>query len=299
MCGRGVTFVLFKGELQKKKGKEGKEKYASLRWIVYEHPPSHQNSTPSTKLPLPTTLFSADTSDINSPPGHETRSRRGATRVLHQCSLLSTHTHSLTPLFSLHQPSPPNPMKAVLLTALAMFANAADIIPTQLHLAQAGNDGMGNSNGVTLSYQTVHDAKTEAFYSRDPSDLNDDKFFGLSKAKHAKGYSSSYYQTYDHHVKITNLVPDTTYYYRLGDPDSNFLEKGLSDVYSFKSAPLSEDVGKVKFATFGDLGLVNGGSTINYLQTMVADKDLDLIFHVGDVGYADDSFLHFGCFFRE
>jgi hypothetical protein len=64
-------------------------------------------------------------------------------------------------------------MKLCLLPLLAIAAQAADIQPTQIHLALAGDDGIGNSNGITLSYQTVEDADTVAYFSVDAGDLED------------------------------------------------------------------------------------------------------------------------------
>jgi hypothetical protein len=59
-------------------------------------------------------------------------------------------------------------------------------------------------------------------------------------------------------------------------------------------------VRSLHFAVFGDLGARGDGrgdATMDYLNDLVNDETdpISLIFHTGDVGYADDSFLHVGC----
>ena len=87
------------------------------------------------------------------------------------------------------------------------------------------------------------------------------------------------------------MEADTRYYYQI-QPDG--------ETISFKTPPTSASVAgsSVNFAFFGDLGLINGDSSRKYLDELVDGGEIDLIFHGGDVGYADDSFLHLGCIFR-
>lgn len=95
------------------------------------------------------------------------------------------------------------------------------------------------------------------------------------------GISKSYYQTFHHHVTTDVLSPSTTYYYVVGDETG-----GFSEEKKFKSAPTSSSLrSNFKFAVFGDLGSVNGDSTISY---MTSQKDgLEFISHAGDVGKID------------
>ena len=108
------------------------------------------------------------------------------------------------------------------------------------------------------------------------------------------GSSSTYLETYDHVVVINDLELDTTYFYNVGDGVTT------SEVFSFKTPPASDsDEGSsLKFVFFGDMGLVNGENTRTYLNNLLAEDKFDLIFHAGDVGYADDAFLHAKCWFR-
>ncbi len=106
------------------------------------------------------------------------------------------------------------------------------------------------------------------------------------------GYSTSYYQTFHSHVIINpeSLIPGLDYYYRVGDPTI----PSWSDEFVFKASELNKT--SVKFAVYADLGVVNGDSTLAWLES-VKDQ-VDLYWHGGDVGYADDSFLHPGCAFK-
>jgi len=107
----------------------------------------------------------------------------------------------------------------------------------------------------------------------------------------ASGSSSKYLEkaTWHHHVTIQNLKPGQTYYYKCGDPDA-----GFSAINSFQSAKGSDPLfGGFKASVFGDWGYSKNGhaiSTRNALQTI--KEEVDFVWHVGDIGYADDAFLH-------
>lgn len=165
------------------------------------------------------------------------------------------------------------------LFALQVLANAANL-PSQVHIALAGSDADGNSNSMSVTWSTVTQTATSVVK------------FGTTSGKYtstASGVSRSYYETFHNHVTLGALSPDTTYYYIVGDETG-----GWSSEYSFRSAPLSANLrGNFSFAVFGDLGYVNGEASNNYLKSI---KDqIKFVAHAGDVGYADDSFLHVGC----
>jgi len=70
------------------------------------------------------------------------------------------------------------------------------------------------------------------------------------------GSSGAYYQTFHHHVVLQDLVPNTLYFYIVGDESD-----GFSKEFSFKSAPLSSTFrGNFTFPVFGDLGVVMGNA---------------------------------------
>jgi hypothetical protein len=91
-------------------------------------------------------------------------------------------------------------------------------------------------------------------------------------------------------VTLRGLQPSSTYYYRCGDPASNT----WSDVYSFKTSPLPGSGGSgvypFSILTYGDMGNWNSQSTFQLLNRIA--KNASFVFHVGDIAYADDAFLH-------
>lgn len=157
----------------------------------------------------------------------------------------------------------------------------ASNVPSQVHIALAGRDNDGNSNKIAVSWSTVAQSSTSVVK------------YGTSKGTYtesASGYSRSYYETFHNHVVLNTLTPNTVYYYVVGN-DAD----GWSSELSFTSAPLSSNLrGNFSFGVFGDLGVVSGGPTNTYLTN--ARDDLQFIVHAGDIGYADDSFLHKGCY---
>lgn len=162
---------------------------------------------------------------------------------------------------------------------IAAVDRVTDTAPTQVHIALAGLDANKNSDSMTISWSTVKNTATTTVRYGKRSTL-------LSGS--ATGASVSYYQTYHHHVTLPGLEPNTEYFYQVGDATG-----GFSDILSFKSAPLTGSKHNFKFAVFGDLGYFVGNKTTQYLSSV--KNTLDLVVHAGDVGYADDSFLHPGC----
>lgn len=171
--------------------------------------------------------------------------------------------------------------------------------PQQIHIALAGMDGAGNSNSMTVSWNTrIKTDTTVVKYGKASGQLDNT----------AKGSASAYYVTLNHHVTLDTLEPDTKYYYICGDETTGMWSHELS----FKSAPLSSDPKARKewsFAFLADLGVVNGGPATDYVGMMVNStggtdnnaNNLDsngvsLVWHGGDIGYADDAFTHWGCY---
>jgi len=160
---------------------------------------------------------------------------------------------------------------------LVVVLSGVDNAPGQVHISLAG------INGMTVSWQTKDHTPTSLVK------------YGMTSGKYpleASGSSSTYYETYDHHVKLTGLKPSTTYFYVVGDETG-----GFSEEFSFQSAPLSSSLRtNWSFFGFGDLGIVNGQATIDYLA---AKKDeVHFVWQFGDESYADDAFLHSGCYVK-
>jgi hypothetical protein len=157
---------------------------------------------------------------------------------------------------------------------------AKSTIPSQVHIALAGNDVEGNADRMAISWFTESVTLTTTVK------------YGTASGTYsssAKGTISTYYTTFHHHAVLSALKPSTKYYYIVGDEIG-----GFSEEYQFTSAPLSSKFsGEFSFLTFGDLGLHHGDSSTSFIKSM---KDsVNLIWHAGDIGYADDAFLHPDC----
>lgn len=157
----------------------------------------------------------------------------------------------------------------------------ASNVPSQVHIALAGQDRFGNSDKIAVSWSTVGQTSTSIVK------------YGTTRGEYtsaSSGYSRAYYETFHNHVVLKSLQPDTLYYYIVGDDVG-----GWSSELTFRSAPLSSNLrGNFSFGVFGDLGTVSGEPTNTFLTN--ARNDLRFIAHAGDIGYADDSFLHKGCY---
>lgn len=180
-------------------------------------------------------------------------------------------------------------------------ADLASTYPEQLHLAFAGSDSNGYPNGMSVSWFTQEFTLSVVQYGLAPGKLD----------QVSKGSSMQYLVEYGyhHHVVLSNLVANSIYYYRVGPV--------WSDVFHFRTAPNSPDV-TLSISVFGDLGyldsvqrpmevvfsyLVKDWSameTRRQIENLYSAGAIDFIWHIGDIGYADDAFdSHPSSFFYE
>jgi hypothetical protein len=103
--------------------------------------------------------------------------------------------------------------------------------------------------------------------------------------KSTKGFTKTYNPAkgYHHTAIMTNLKPDTRYYFTCGDEVA-----GMSDTRNFITPGIDAD----ELIILGDLGTMRGASTMEQLHNRV-QKNLDqsrasMVLHVGDISYADD-----------
>ena len=156
-------------------------------------------------------------------------------------------------------------------------------IPTQVHIALAGNNEYELANTMSISWSTVNDTQTHLVkYGNYP---------GIYTAI-SNGYSQQYYETYHHHTTLSSTIqPNTQYYYIVGDEIN-----GFSKEFTFISPTNKVNHNKpVSFLIYGDLGVWHSEDTLAYIDKTINTEKIDLIIHSGDIGYADDSFLHLGC----
>lgn len=159
-------------------------------------------------------------------------------------------------------------------------------IPSQVHIALAGKSKNGISNTMAISWSTINDTLHHLVkYGTEPGDYT----------LVTNGYSKQYYKTYHHHAVLSpSLKPNTRYYYIVGDEND-----GFSTEFTFISPNTQPDPNEsFQFLVYGDLGVWYSEDTMSYIKKEVNTGEIDLIVHAGDVGYADDAFLHKGCMIK-
>lgn len=181
---------------------------------------------------------------------------------------------------------------------LCFVAVYGHLEPEQIHLAFAGQDASGYPSGMTVSWFTRSEPKDSTVqYGLSESQLDQ------SATGHVKHYMSD--AGFHSHVEILNLKPSTKYFYRVGSShDSKW-----SEVWSFTSASTAPDA-SFSMAVFGDMGYESSVErpmviTLHGLEKKWSaqesratlekwkdEKSIDFIWHVGDIGYMDDSYAH-------
>jgi len=131
---------------------------------------------------------------------------------------------------------------------------------------------------MAISWQSLGDSDTTVEYGTSAAALD----------QRVTGSSASYYQTFSHTTVLSGLTPSTRYFYRVGDAASS----QWSATFNFTTAKRAGDSTPFSIAVVGDMGRAeyNGRTTLALLTARAATYDF--VFHVGDVGYADDAFLH-------
>lgn len=168
----------------------------------------------------------------------------------------------------------------------------------------SGDDPTNNINVISLAYLP----EGINIHYQTPFGLDDDpKVAWGTSSNHLKHTTSGHTRSYDrtppcslrpitqcsefyHDVQLTNLQPDTLYYYRI--LASNGTTE--SDVLSVRTAPAVGTNKKFTAAVLNDMGYTNAKGTHKYLtEAATADDDQSVAFawHGGDLSYADDHYF--------
>ncbi|RLN47769.1 hypothetical protein BBJ28_00019867, partial [Nothophytophthora sp. Chile5] len=167
-------------------------------------------------------------------------------------------------------------------------------VPQQFHLAYAGDTA---GSGMAISWTTFA-------LESDPTLWLGSSEASLTVSADAEITTSSYYKEddyalYSYHAVITGLTANTQYYYKVGSASNSSFQSGVS---TFTTARASGDTSSFEMAIYGDMGAdANAVASNQYVNAMVGD--VDFIYHLGDVSYADNAFLTattvFGFFYEE
>jgi predicted phosphodiesterase len=85
---------------------------------------------------------------------------------------------------------------------------------------------------------------------------------------------------YNHDVILTNLQTDTLYNYQCGDDNVR------SSVEQFRTR--RPNIDSFTFGVYGDLGVVHSNDTMESLNRVYATNNWELVWHLGDISYAND-----------
>lgn len=143
--------------------------------------------------------------------------------------------------------------------------------PTMIHLALDGE------NGMTVTWATGTDTNAVVRFGTK----------GTAKTFTSTGSSVRLLKNWYHHVSLSGLEPGTEYEYECGDGNATW-----SATYSFVYRPTRSEGGFVA-SVFGDWGYGENGNAITTKRALdEIVTDADFVWHLGDIAYADDAFLH-------
>jgi hypothetical protein len=178
------------------------------------------------------------------------------------------------------------------LCAAHTVLSASVTVPQQVHIALAGIQGMR-----VMWFTSSETANTLVYYGTTKD----------SMTNVVKGSQKTYLKDWgSHHLAhIQNLDLDTDYYYQVGDNTT------MSGVFKFHTPPDASSTDPIRISVFGDMGYLDsiqrpmgvlGSKTMagnwstvfsrNLLEKQVRNDEIDAVWHVGDVGYADDATFH-------
>ncbi|KAE9281789.1 hypothetical protein PF008_g27795 [Phytophthora fragariae] len=167
-------------------------------------------------------------------------------------------------------------------------------MPQQLHLAFAGEEA---GTGMAISWTTF-------VLEKDPTVWIGTSEANVAKAKGAKIETKSYYkdedyELYSYHAVVNGLKANTKYFYKVGSASTTKFQTSVS---SFTTARAAGDESPFTVAVYGDMGADDNSVASNkYVNSLV--DEVDFVYHLGDISYADNDFLTaknvFGFFYEQ
>ena len=143
---------------------------------------------------------------------------------------------------------------------------------SQIHINQGNDPTEMIVSWVTSSFSSL----SQVSYGTSQSALSK-----IASGDYTSYTAGSYKSGAIHHVKITGLAPDTTYYYQCGDVTN----KQTSGILSFKTLPAVGSTKSFSVGVIGDLGnTVDSQTTVEHI---LSNNALSMVLHAGDLSYAN------------
>lgn len=187
--------------------------------------------------------------------------------------------------------------------AAALGTVAADLSPSQVHIAFAGARNDGSPDGMNVAWFTEGMAVAPMVQ------------YGVSETLStnttAIGGAHQYISDcndpcgYHYHAELSGLEAGQVYYYRVGDSSADV----WSQTFSFRAAPsTSAEFQPFGVSVWGDMGWLGSTErpvkvaadglkknwtavpTRSKIESMKNSGKIDFVWHVGDIAYADDAF---------
>ena len=152
---------------------------------------------------------------------------------------------------------------------------------SQVHIAQ----GLDYKN-MTISWLTPDDCISQVNYNTNNISLD---FIATGSSSFYEFYYkkmdvTNYYKSgYIHHVVLTNLEPETQYYYQC--INHLYLSNDKTDIYRFKTLTHPGNSKQITFGVLGDIGQTF--HSVLTVKHMMNEQDINMILHAGDLSYAD------------
>lgn len=187
-------------------------------------------------------------------------------------------------------------MKLVLYTLGVAAAAAGSTTPEQVHIALAGQDVNGDATGFSFAWFT-EDLTTASSVEYTVANASASNVVNGTASQYLEGYG------YHHVAKVFGIPADTSVTYRVGSSDG-----GWSENFTATTPPPKDVERTVKLSVFGDMGYADsnlrpmavaaGGLVKNWsatfsrqvLERLKDNGEIDAVWHLGDIGYADDAF---------
>lgn len=161
----------------------------------------------------------------------------------------------------------------VLITSFASSQSQYDgYSVSQIHINQGKDPTQMIVSWITTSFSSA----SQVTYGTLSSSLS-----SVATGNYTSYTAGSYKSGAIHHVTITGLKPDTTYFYQCGDTSAN----QLSGILSFKTLPAVGSKATFSLGIIGDLGnTVDSQTTVNHI---LSNGDINMVLHAGDLSYAN------------